>query len=163
MPNIHLGMPEYVENELEERGIDVIKAMCAIFSDNQSLIELFSTFIQSEDGSKILQKQYRKGYIAFCLEDKSSLVFGCVFIQNPETGPTQLDIKISPFSKDTKDSHEDIIDAILSGELWTLFFQYDTLSNEASNMQVNWDIILNTDLKAMVNRFVKAQNSHQLH
>ncbi|MFU2097813.1 hypothetical protein [Mannheimia haemolytica] len=159
MKKLHLDVPKYIVAELEHRGIDVNKTILALYLDSTTMIDLFSNFIQTEEGGKILEQETNNGYFAFCLEEEISLIFGCAFIEQK----TLLNVKILPFSKDTTDSYNDIIDEIIKGEVWSLCFKYDTILNEPSDMQINWDILLKTDLEKMVDNFINYQNKSTIH
>lgn len=159
MRNVNLSVPEYVMKELEDRNIDASKLMSALLLDNTTIVELFLEFIQSEKSLATIQKtKHENGRIDFCLDDEVAFIFGCAFPKKANL----LDVRILPFDKMTTDSHQDIIDAIAQQKLWSLNFEYDTITNEVSSIQLNWDILLRTDLEAMTESFIES-HTHQLH
>ncbi|MDW0617851.1 hypothetical protein P2G70_10010 [Mannheimia haemolytica] len=64
MKKLHLDVPKYIVAELEHRGIDVNKTILALYLDSTTMIDLFSNFIQTEEGGKILEQETNNGYFA---------------------------------------------------------------------------------------------------
>lgn len=159
MDNLHLGMPEYVAEELKKRNINIEQCMVAVFLDNKEIINMFSAFIKTENGKNALQKRGEGNVIRFCFNDDMTLVLGFAVFKQPHI----LNVSICPFSKETRDSPQDIMDAMIEHNMWSLNFEYNTETNEVVSMKVNWDILLKTDLKGMVDNFIECYNRNKFH
>lgn len=156
MKNIYIEMPEYVEKELKVRNIDASKCLAAIILDNETVVELFSSVVQSKDATIMLEDGRKSGCCKFCLDADNSFVFGTsTFEQDPI-----LNVQAISFAKPLQDDEQAILDLVASGNLWTTKFKYHIDTNETFDIQVNWDVILKADLESMVDEFINKQKTN---